>query len=96
MNTMSDLNFNDERLNSTDPPQFQEPDYSYRFEDLTEEQKLKLGYKRQYMEKLTKKQVLRITGIGFLSLLALTFLAGLTLRLFVAVFMWGYHGFGLW
>ena len=79
----------------TEFPEFKEPSTSFRYEQLTEDEKLHF-YKKQHMEKLTKKQVLRISGIGFLSFMALVLLSGLLVRFIVAVFMWGYNGFGVW
>jgi hypothetical protein len=82
--------------NHTTIPEFKEPTNSFRYEELTEEDKLNLGYKRTYMEKLTKRQIMRITGLGFLSFCALILLGGFIARCIVELAVWGYNGFGLW
>lgn len=82
-------------VNGTQPPDFMEPDYSYKFEELSEDQKQHL-YTKKYNMKYTKKEVLKISGISFLAVLALILLCGAFTRLVVWIFMGGYNGFGLW
>lgn len=69
--------------NFTEPPIFMAADYSHY-------------YKKTYMEKLSKKQVLRVTGIGFLSFVTLLTIGSLLVRGIVELVIWSYNGFGLW
>lgn len=80
--------------NHTDTPQFAEPDYSYKFEELSPEQRDNF-YKRKYKTTMTTKEVLRVSGIGFLALCGLILIGGMLVRLIVQLAVWGYTLFGV-
>lgn len=77
----------------TPPPEFTEPDYSYKFEDLTEEQKKNI-YKKQYMKNYTTKEVRSIMVRGLLSACGIALIGGMLIRLLVTLAVWGYTLFG--
>lgn len=93
---MTDNTFNNGglKVEFTDPPQFMEPDYSFKFEELTPEQRDRF-YKRKYKRYMKLKEALKILGTVLIILGPVVFFAALYIRLIKELAVWGYTLFGV-